>query len=368
MLQALPRHTAILAAACSLAAVLLAPRPADAAVNRDFVGIVSEDVFSGNSPYRALHLDQQARVGIGLTRQPFYWFSMEREAAPRAYDFSYYDEYVGQTAARGIRVMPVLIDPPAFRSSAPARGRKRGVYPPRSFGEMGRWAAALVRRYGPKGTLWSERPALRKVPIRAWQVWNEPNLPVFWASGPSPVQYTRMLRAVSSAIKGVDRGAEIVSAGLPNSRLGIPFSRFLTGMYRAGAASGFDTLAIHPYARTDRGVVAAVAAARRLMNAWRDRRAAIWVTEMGWATGGPRSSFRVSEREQGRLIRSTLLGLAKARRGLRLRGAVYFNWKDSRPTKGNPDFFGYYTGLLRRDGRRKLGFEAFRSASAQLRR
>ena len=46
---------------------------------------------------------------------------------------------------------------------------------------------ALVGRYGPAGSLWAERPELPRIPIRAWQVFNETNrnevlstVPVDW--------------------------------------------------------------------------------------------------------------------------------------------------------------------------------------------
>ena len=80
--------------------------------------------------------------------------------------------------------------------------------------------------------------------MRARQVWNEPNLPVFGRRDP-----TRCLRApawaTASAIKHVDPKAEIVTAGMPQSRLGVPFRTFLERMYQAGAAGSFGILAVH---------------------------------------------------------------------------------------------------------------------------
>ena len=37
-----------------------------------------------------------------------------------------------------------------------------------------RFLTALVQRYGPNGSLWAERPTLPRMPIRHWQIWNEP--------------------------------------------------------------------------------------------------------------------------------------------------------------------------------------------------
>jgi hypothetical protein len=343
----------------------MAPPAAGARVARGFVGLIDDDLIGASPPVRRVALRAEASAGAGTLRQVFDWARIERHAG--RYDLSAYDSLVADSAAAGLGVLPVLTHPPGFRSSRPRRHARRGVYPPRSDSDMGRFAAVLVRRYGPAGTLWKERPDLPSRPIRSWQVWNEPNLSVYWASGVSPRGYTRLLATVGRAIKRVDRGAEIVTAGLPQSRLGMPFERFVTGIYQAGGRSAFDTLAVHPYARGSRGVLGAARLARRLMNRNGDRRAHIWITELGWATGGPQSVFRVGPRGQASRIRGALLGLARLRSRLLLRGVVYYKWRDTRRPKG-PDFFGNHTGLLETNGRRKPGYYAFWRAARSLRR
>jgi hypothetical protein len=172
--------------------------------------------------------------------------------------------------------------------------------------------------------------------------------------------------AAGRAIKRVDPGAEIVSAGLAESRLGVPFDRYLRGMYAAGARGAFDVLAIHPFARDEAGVLGAVEHARRLL-ASAGTSPTIWVTELGWATRGPASSFTVGERRQAALIERTLGALAARRRELGLRGVVYFDWKDAPPYAGGRDFFGLHTGLLRRDGTPKPGLAAYQRAARSVR-
>src|SRR5258707_816180 len=73
-----------------------------------------------------------------------------------------------------------------------------------------------ARRYGPSGSFWAQNPQLPRHPITAWQIWNEPNLPVYWRPRPSAAAYVQMLRLASQRIKAVDPSAEIVTAGLPN--------------------------------------------------------------------------------------------------------------------------------------------------------
>jgi hypothetical protein len=326
----------------------------------DFVGIVAEEALAGSPEERSRVLDRLRSLRVGLLRQAFRW--KEVEASPGRYDFSRLDDLVGAAAERGIEILPILTEPPAFRSSAPRRGARRGTYPPRRPRDLARFAAVLARRYGPDGSFWDDHSDVPRLPIRSWQVWNEPNLPAYWPQGPNPVEYVGLLRATGREIKRVDAQAEILSAGLSESRRGTPFREFVTGMYQAGAEGALDTFALHTFAREARGTLAAVEGARDLLDELGDD-APIWVTEFAWASGGPPSPFTVGEAQQASRIREALTGFLRRREELGIRGAVYFNWRDGRPYPGVRDFFGLHTGLLRLDGTAKPALAAFKSAT-----
>ena len=157
-------------------------------------------------------------AGARVLRQSFSWSIIERE--PGRYDFSLYDHFVANAARAGLGVLPILIDPPPFRSSRPATGARRGIYPPASNAEFAAFAQLLVRRYGPDGGFWRANPQLPQMPIRSWEVWNEPNLPQFWAAGPDPAAYAVMLKTVYAAIKAVDPGSRVISAGIDQQQPG----------------------------------------------------------------------------------------------------------------------------------------------------
>ncbi|HEY8769514.1 MAG TPA: hypothetical protein VIM03_03155 [Thermoleophilaceae bacterium] len=325
--------------------------------------MVSEDVFAGGPNYRSCTLNTQLAGGVSIIRQTFDWAAIERSRG--SYDFSGYDSYVAALAEHRMRVLPVLFNPPGFRSSRPHKHARKGTYPPKRFKDMGGFGAALVRRYGPRGSFWVSRPDLPKMAIRSWQIWNEPHLRAYWPTGPSPRKYTRLLKAAAKGIKRADRHAEIVSASLSQSTLSrYSVTSFVSGMYRAGARKAFDTLALNPYGKSPSGALRLVRSIRRLMNKRHDRGARIWVTEFGWATGGKSKKFRVSTKRQARWVPSLLGKLHRARRGLRLRGAIYYNWRDAKPYAPRyQDFFGLHTGLLKTDGSPKPAFRSFRKAA-----
>jgi hypothetical protein len=330
--------------------------------DRGFLGLVAEDAFGKPGAYRRENLDRLRSTGAGLVRQTFDWSRIER--TPGRYDLAFYDDYVAALARRRLRLLPILFGTPRFRSSAPANPR-RGTYPPRAPSDMGEFGAVLARRYGPGGSFWREHPDLPRLPVRSWQVWNEPNLPVYWPSGPDPAAYVALLRATARGIRRVDPGAEIVTAGLPDSTLGVPLETYLRDMYAAGAAGAFDVIAVNPYGEDARGVLDTVRSVRVVASRNGDN-PSVWITELGWATGGPQSAFRVSEAGQAALLERTLLALARRRDQLRIRGVVYFNWRDSTPYAGGVDFFGLHTGLLRLDGHAKPAFRAYEKVAKTL--
>ena len=340
-----------------IAALALAPA-APAKVSRDFVGITSEDVFAGDARYRSQNLAAQSALGIGLIRQTFDWSRIE--TAPGQYDLSYHDEYVAAAAAHGITILPILFRAPDFHAGR--RHPNGWACAPKSNASLAAFAAALVRRYGPKGSLWAERPGLRKLPIRSWQIWNEPNLAQYWCGRPKAKQYVAMLRTVGKAIKRADRKAHIVTAGLPPSLLGnaVRLPRYLDQMYKAKAAKYFDSLAINSYAKDHRQLARLLGSIRKLMNKRGDARGRIWITELGWGDKGPKSRFVVGEAGQAKQIAKSLAFIKAKRKKLGLRGIVYFSWRDGAPYAPKfEDQWGLHTGLLDVNGTPKKAFESF---------
>ncbi len=330
-----------------------------------FVGIVSEDAFAGEASYRTATFPLHRGLGIGTLRQPFIW--SEIEEVKGKYDFGYIDGFVADAAQHAVTVLPILFGTPDFRSTKPRRGALRGAYPPRKLSDIAGFARKAAKRYGPKGTFWRANPTVPKHAIRSWQIWNEPNLPVYWRPAPNAAQYVELLAAAARGIKSVDRGAEIVTAGVPQSPNGLPLQDYIAAMYRAGARRSFETLALNPYGATSGEVIKRVKTTRRTMDRFGDRRARIWVTELGWADQGPASRFTVGPKVQAARIRATITELWKQRERLKIRGFVYYNWRDSPPYAGGRDFWGLHTGLLDIDGRQKPAYEAFRSTVAGLR-
>ena len=98
----------------------------------------------------------------------------------------------------------------------------------------------------PGGEFWAQNPQLRAVPIRAWQVWNEPNVPFYWSRQPFAAGYVKLLKAARAAIRAADPKATVLLAGMTNGARS-PSWVALRMILRAGGRGQFDAVALHPY-------------------------------------------------------------------------------------------------------------------------
>jgi hypothetical protein len=347
---------AVLVAAVVLALAL--PAAASAAPPPGFVGMTADDLYGKAGSYRDKALAQQQAARIQLLRVTFNWASIE--VAPNSFDLTIYDRYVLDAASHNITFLPVLVKAPEFYSRKPGT---RFAYQPRDNADMVRFATLLVNRYGPNGSIWRENPGVAAHPVTAWQIWNEPALKQYWYPRPNPGQYLSMLRTVGGAIKSIDPNAEIVTAGLPDSRLSgaMRLQPFLKGLYAGGGTSAFDTVAINSYAVSPKYLGKLMNTTRKYVNRIGGGSDKLWISEVGWCDKGykPGHRFCVGTKRQTSYTSQALSLIKKKRSAWKLRGFVWFSWRDGKPYVKGKDFWGNHTGLLTIPGKKKPAFNAF---------
>ena len=355
----MPRVVRALLATVFLLALALTAT-ASAAPPAGFVGMTADDVYGNGGTYREKALNMQQAAGVQTIRINFNWATVE--IAPNVLDFSLYDHYVLDAARHNITLLPVLFNAPDFYSSKPARRAKRGFYPPRDNADMARFAQRAVERYGPNGSLWAKNPTVPKHAITSWQIWNEPNLYVYWNPKSNAQQYLGMLQTVGAGIKAVDPTAEIVTAGMPDSFLktAIRLKPYLKALYKNGGTNAFDTVAINSYAVSPKSLGKLMTKTRKLLNRLGGRSDKLWISEVGWCDKGykPGHRFCVGTKRQTKYTRQALSLIKKKRKAWKLRGFVWFSWRDGRPYTSR-DFWGNHTGLLTIPGKKKPAYKAF---------
>ncbi len=132
-------------------------------------------------------------------------------------DFRRFDRIVLGTARRRISVLPVVLGAPAYLAENP----DDEVVLPRDAADLGAFLRLAVRRYGPDGVLWQQHPEVIPVPIRTWQVWNEPDHELYMPHTQNwPARYVELLKAAAQGIRAEDTGAKVMLAGFAGQARG----------------------------------------------------------------------------------------------------------------------------------------------------
>jgi hypothetical protein len=337
--------TALLAGSLGLLLVSAPPAGARPAVSRAFFGVVPQGPLAAGDFKRM-------RGVVGTLRIPVYWPQVEPR--PDELDFAALDATVSAAASAGVRVLPFVYGTPAWLAANPAR-------PPLGVAARSAWAGflqALVHRYGSRGDLWGSGSP--RMPIRQWQIWNEPNFLLFWRPRPSPSGYARLLRISARTVRAVDPVAKVVTAGLAPVEGGMLPWTFLRKFYAVpGVVSTFDLAAIHPYSPSLAGMAYQVRKARQVMAAAGDGRKPLLISELGVASDSPLpTAFNWGRRGQASFLARAYRLLLRVRERWRIAGVDWYAWRDM--TAGDPHcVFCQYAGLLDSAGRSKPAWHAF---------
>lgn len=322
---------------------------------------VGETLSVVSSEELARTLDDLASLGVGWVRADLAWSSVRPdENAPYRWDA--FDRLVDAAYTRDIHVLPILTYTPAWaRMDTCAWTSKCPPKDPRAFAVFVRDA---IERYAPRGVV-------------AWEVWNEPNISLFWASGADPERYAALLREAYTAVHDVSPDAVVVSGGLAPASTGdgnMAPRDFLEQLYTYGARTSFDAVGFHPYSyplspthhkRSNAWSQMAETAwsIRSIMHDHGDGAKQVWLTEYGAPTGGSGAvaasdgyAFwdvpdHVTETYQAELMREAITVHATYPWAGPL---FWYSYRDLGTTQEDKEHF---FGLLRYDGTPKPAYE-----------
>jgi polysaccharide biosynthesis protein PslG len=349
----------VVVVAALLALLMCAPASARS-VPRGWLGVQADGPLTEPGNPFASEWDLMASSGVENVRVAFDWRAAQpTEGGP--IDYSAMDAVVVAAAARRLPVLPVVHRTPDWAAAHPGQG---AAATPRGTAAYVAFLRALVARYGPSGSLWAEQPGLPRMPIRDWQIWNEPNLTRYWSSQPFAKPYVKLLRASRKALRAADPGSRTILAGLPNESW-----IALRKVYKAGGRRTFDAVALHPYTGKPKNVIKLIEFARKEMRKYHDGRKPVWLTELSWPaskgkTGGAQG-FITSESGQASRLKQALKLLAKARKRLKIERVFWYTWLSR---EGSQNAFDY-SGLRRLRGDRVVtahSLAVYRQAAKRL--
>ncbi|HUG16664.1 MAG TPA: hypothetical protein VMM78_16790 [Thermomicrobiales bacterium] len=279
---------------------------------------------SGNAfPWEA-SFDSYARLlrdsNVGHARLELHWHYIQ--PTPGEWRWSLYDDLVNQYVAQGLAPYGMLAYSVGWASGG--GGSNMVLGPPTDLDAWENYVFQTVNRY--------------KDRIHAWEVWNEPDVAMFWngRDGGDPVYYAEMLRRAYSAVKRADPSAIVLNGGVTGTARG---ANFLQRLLDQGAAGYLDVIGIHGYISDD-GFEHNIYPDLiwPLISQARERAGKpLWVTEVGWNSGCSGNLAACGESEQAlRLIRNMTMLFTIG--GVEM--VSVFQFKDP---GNNPHWFGVVT-------------------------
>ena len=344
---------------------------ASGAVPRGFYGVTPQTKLTPGD------FERMERGGVGTLRHEFSWGDLDpvpvSEAAlftERAYNWWIYDPIVYLAAKHGIRILPTIYGTPHW--VATLQGCSTGCHKlgPNTVGAyvaFAQFMTAAVERYGPGGSFWEQFPDVKPLPIRAWQIWNEQNSSDYWKPGPNVVDYANLVIAGGEAVHAADPGARVILGGMigepaQEGKKTVSGWEFIQGLYDIPRTrEAFDGISAHPYG-------ASMFSIKRVLWRWRQELKAagaasdpIYVTEVGWASGGGKRPLNRGLHGQAEMIRDALGFFTAKRESLNIANVDVFAWRDAAPGADQCQWCAK-SGLLRYEGRRpKPAWHAYTS-------
>ena len=254
-----------------------------------------------------------AGAGFRWVRTDFKWELTEVERGK--YDFTPYESLVSELGKQNLRALFIL------DYGNPLYTQGMSVRTPEARAAFARWAVAAAKHFSGRGII--------------WEVFNEPNHPIFWPPKPNVHEYTALAAAVAKAFQSEAPNEKLIGPATS----GIEFN-FLESCFAAGLLNQWSAVSIHPYRQTDPETVASdYATLRETIQSYQpsvDRSSEIFSGEWGYS-----SVWRgMNEQKQAEMLaRQFLTNIAN---GISL--SIWYDWQDDGSDRTEAE---HHFGLMR---------------------
>jgi hypothetical protein len=258
-----------------------------------------------------------ADAGFHWVRMDFKWEVTERVRGK--YDFSDYDHLLKELDAFKIRALFILdYGNPLYtqgKSVRTAAAREAFV----------KWSVAAAKHFAGQGVV--------------WEIFNEPNIAMFWPPQPNVDEYIALANDVGSAFH----------ASVPNEQLIGPATspidfRFLESCFKSKLLDDWSAVSVHPYRQTSPETAASEYARLREMirtySAGTNQLPSVISSEWGYSSAWP----RMNEEAQALMVSRTFL--TNVANGIPI--SIWYDWRDDGNDPNDPeDHFGLVHSLYR---------------------
>ena len=188
--------------------------------------------------------------------------------------------------------------------------------------------------------------------VSYWEIWNEPNIEMFWGRSPDPEDYAKLVRVAAGRIR--EANPEAVIAG--GATAGVDFS-FLETCFQNGMLEDVDIVTVHPYRfSSPESVNSDLATIRSMIDAHTTKSVDVWSGEWGYNT----YVHAISEKVHAKCLARMMVNNLSRDVGL----SVWFSthaFPESSGSIRDPEW-----GLLDYDYNPRPAFYALKSLNARL--
>jgi hypothetical protein len=251
--------------------------------------------------------------GVRLWDANVTWWNIEYHGKGQL-DFARMDKVVALAASHGSELLMNLGTPPPWASARPTElpdFRKGGAAEPKNIQDWRDYVRALATRY--KGR------------IHCWEIWNEPNDPVFYTGTISKLVELSM--EAYKILKQVDPSNIVVS---PSATYGLKGAPWLDDYLRAGGGAYADVIGYHFYVMPSppEEMLPIIEKVKSVLAKNGMQNKPLWNTEAGWLIQNRAMSVKsngknvplLEEQAPGFVARAYILNWAA--------GASRFYWYD----------------------------------------
>lgn len=274
--------------------------------------------------------------GFNVIRMDLTWGGVERKKGVYDFEGVGYDALTRGCTKRRIRLMYILDYSNKLyeteRSVRTEAGRKAFA----AFSE------AAAKRYKGKGIL--------------WEIWNEPNIKVFWTPQPSVDDYCKLVELTAPLITKADTSGLVVAGATS----GIPFT-WLEDCFKKGLLNWIDVLSVHPYRpQRPETVIKDYARLRGLIKRYAPKSKNIPIISGEWGYSNINwDKARLSDEKQAQyLAREFLINLYQ-----KIPVSIWYDWKND---GANPNEREHNFGTVEQDLKPKTAYLAAKTLSSAL--
>lgn len=277
-----------------------------------------------------------ADAGFKWVRVDIFWDRVEKKKGHYDFKTTGYDELDKWLKKRDITPYYIL------DYSNPIYEKNRSIVTKEGREAFAKFAKVTTHRYKNQGAI--------------WEIWNEPNLGIFWETKPSAKPYTALVKKVAPVIREQDPTGLVVGPAI--STLNEDGINWLKEVLKLNITKYIDAVSVHPYRTTSPETVSEdYKKLRTLVNEYSDKDMPIISGEWGYSMA--HKDLPLTETQQAKYM--ARMFLINAQEGIPV--SIWYDWKNDGTNLQDKE---HNFGLVFNDSTMKLSYLTLQTLTTQL--